>query len=209
LAITIAVSFRKKLKVWGTALMAVGVGAGLVLANFTHGRQISAEGGADRLELWSEGLELLKHSKFLGIGYHNFVDEVGLTAHNSFVLVASESGIIGLILFVATIVISYTQLARIRKFVTGRLAAPAILREAKAYELALTGYLGTSWFLSRAYHPMPFLLFGLIAAFTSECTSDEPKAELLPPAGIWVRNSVILAIAILLLVYVMVHLRPS
>ena len=41
----------------------------LLALNFTAGRQISLAGGADRLDLWSEGLTLLRSSPLWGIGF--------------------------------------------------------------------------------------------------------------------------------------------
>jgi len=36
----------------------------------------------ERIQLWSEGLALFRRAPFFGIGYGNFVEEVGKVAHN-------------------------------------------------------------------------------------------------------------------------------
>ena len=42
--------------------------------NFTGGRDISEESGADRTALWGEGLEIFKAHPLFGVGFGNMVD---------------------------------------------------------------------------------------------------------------------------------------
>ena len=176
---------------------------------FAGGREISVSSGADRLEIWSEGLYLFKHSYGLGIGYHNFADEVGLTAHNSFLLVATETGILGLTLLMALFVICFTQLNRIVHPADGSAPDPVFAHEARSLEAALAGYVATSWFLSRVYHPIPYLLVGLVATLAFQVAERSPDAPLLPSWLVVVRNSVILAPACLAVIYILVRLRAA
>jgi O-antigen ligase len=216
LAVTLAVALRRKLKLWGSAVFAVLFAGGLFAARFTGGREISMESGADRLSLWSEGLNLLKGSHFLGIGYRNFADEIGMTAHNSILLVATETGLLGLLLFLAVISISFLQLRNLYSMV--KLSAPQhglaervvdgeVLRELRACELALTAFLASSWFLSRAYHPLPYLLVGLTAALVAEQGDLHPDWELSPRWTTWLWTSVAASVGAIALVYLMVRLR--
>ena len=95
------------------ALVLSGVlGLGLMALDFTGGRAIDASAGADRLELWAEGLEAFKHSPIFGLGFGN-IDLSGHTAHNSFVLPLVELGIIGATLFVALLVTTTMDLNRL------------------------------------------------------------------------------------------------
>jgi len=206
---TIIVVLRHRLKLWGSVLVGMLAAAGLVVMRFAGGREISMSSGADRLELWAEGLYRFRHSFGLGIGYHNYTDEVGMTAHNSILLVGVETGILGLTLFIAAFVICFTQLNRIVQPIDGAAPDPVFAHEARSLEAAFAAYLGTSWFLSRAYNPMPYLLVGLVAALAYQVAERSPARPLLPSWPIVARNSLILAPASLALIYILVHLRAA
>lgn len=92
--------------------LSVILGLGLMAVNFTGGRAIDPSAGAERLELWAEGLEAFKHSPIFGIGFGN-IDLSGYTAHNSFVLPLVELGIIGATVFVALLVTTMLDLNRL------------------------------------------------------------------------------------------------
>jgi hypothetical protein len=207
MVLMIMVVFRRRLKLWGTVLAGILSAVALVVMRFAGGREISVSSGVDRLDLWAEGLVLFKQSFGFGIGIHNFADEVGKTAHNSLLLVAVETGIIGLILFIAVFVISFAQLKRTVQPIDGSAPDPVLAHEARCYEAALVAFLGTAWFLSRAYNPIPYILVGLVATLTAQVADRAPDAPLLPPWPIIVRNSVILAPVCLAVIYLMVHLR--
>jgi hypothetical protein len=207
--VTLVFILRRRLKFWGATLIGILAAAGLVAMRFTGGRQISVSSGADRLELWSDGLYLLKHSRGLGIGFHNFVEEVGHTAHNSVLLVATETGILGLTLFMALFVICFTQLNRIVRPVDGSAPDLVFAHEARSLEAALAAYLATSWFLSRVYHPIPYLLIGMVATLAYQVAERFPNSSLLPSWPVVVRNSFVLGVACLAAIYILVRLRPA
>ena len=207
IVVTMMVVLRRRLKLWGAALAGMLIAAGLLIMKFAGGRQISVSSGADRLELWSEGLYLFKRSFGLGIGIHNYVDQVGQTAHNSILLVAVESGFIGLTLFLTVFVICFTQLQRIIRPVDGSEPDAVLAHEARSFEAALTAYLATSWFLSRAYNPVPYLLVGLVAALAFQAAERSPGVPLLPRWPIVVRNSLVLGPICLACIYILVRLR--
>lgn len=89
------------------------LGLGLMAIDFTGGRAIDPSAGADRLELWSEGLEMFKHSPIFGVGFGNFTDLAPNTAHNSFILPLAELGIIGATIFVTVLVTTTLDLNRL------------------------------------------------------------------------------------------------
>ena len=70
------------------------------------------EGGADRLELWSSGINLIKTHPFFGVGLGNFADEVGITAHNSVVVCAAEIGLVGFYAWVLLLFSTFRSGAR-------------------------------------------------------------------------------------------------
>ena len=86
---------------------------GMLALDFTGGRGISATDGADRLEAWANGLEMFKSAPLFGIGFNNFADLNGITAHNSFVLCLAELGLLGSTVWMALLVTTTTTLNRI------------------------------------------------------------------------------------------------
>jgi O-antigen ligase len=207
IAAAIAASLRRKLKLWGSVLVAVLVMGGLLAVNFTGGREVSVEGGMDRLDIWSDGLGLLKQSYFMGVTYGQFGEQVGITAHNSVLLVAAELGLLGLILFIALWVLSFTQVSRIRMAASGGTPDVVTLRASRAFELALVAFVTTSWFLSRAFTAAPFLLLGLVAGFVAEQGERSDELELTPRWPVWLRTSTLISMAALGVIYAMVRFR--
>jgi O-antigen ligase len=78
------------------------VGGGLVFlalsaAGFSGGRDVSASAGEDRISLWSQGLGIVRSHPIFGVGFNRFQEytDVGLTAHNTFVVCVGEVGLVG------------------------------------------------------------------------------------------------------------------
>lgn len=74
-----------------------GVTASGRLATFSA-QEASAQG---RVEAWSAGLQMLKAHPVLGVGFNNFTEYHQLVAHNSFIHVLAELGLVGGYAFVA------------------------------------------------------------------------------------------------------------
>ncbi len=209
LAVMIAVAFRRKLR-WLGSLAVAGVAAlGLLAQKFTGGREInlSEAGGGDRLDIWSEGLGLLKSSPLLGKGFGGFSDAVETTAHNSFLLVAVELGLPGLVLWVAIFVISFYQIQRIVQPADGAEPDPVLSQQAVCLEVALTAFLATSWFLSRAYQPVSFLLVGLLGGLAYQETLRRPGAVLMLSWRTCLIRSLAISAVALLMIYGVIRLR--
>jgi hypothetical protein len=90
--------------------------AGMKVFGFTGGRDVSAEAGSGRLDLWGAGLHMFRSSPLWGVGYGRFEDFAPLTAHNSFVLCLAEVGLIGYFCWLASLVISFLQLNSLAPF---------------------------------------------------------------------------------------------
>ena len=90
------VSMRRRIGTVPSMLLAIGLYVGATALNFTGGRDVSVSAGSDRTALWGTGLELLKSHPLFGVGFANFADYAGLTAHNSLVVCAAELGMFGL-----------------------------------------------------------------------------------------------------------------
>ncbi len=207
LGLMLLVAARRRLHWFGGALLGTTlVGILLFAGRFTAGREVSLQGGVDRLALWSEGLQIVKHSPLWGSGYRTFSDSVGKTAHNSMLLVGAELGVLGLTLWLSAFVVSFIQLKRIIDPPDGSPPDAELRTHARALELALTAYLGTCWFLSRVYTPLPFFLVGLVAALATEQVRLRPGLTLLPPITYWLPLSFILGVSAIGIIYVMIRL---
>ena len=171
-------------------LPALGIAVGLFVAamalHFTGGRDISAGSGADRTELWSSGLQLLKSSPVFGVGMGSMPDftDSHHTAHNSMVVCAAELGMFGLFfwaLFLFSTVRDALVLASPKKVTESEQAldeaeerfpfaktaivpidAAEFNRLGRLMLFSLTGFLVTGWFLSRAFVMTLFLLGGMV-----------------------------------------------
>jgi len=206
LAAVLALAMRDRLKTFGAAVVTVVAVGGLVVFGFTGGRSLSFRAGVDRLQIWSDGLQWLKSSPLWGIGYRYFTDHSEHTAHNSFLLVATELGLPGYIIWLSLFVVCLLQLQAILKGGRAAGADPEILRHAWGIRLSLYAYLVTAWFLSRAYLPTPYLALGMATALT-EMEMERRKANLLTSNRFWPVLTMAAGIGLILLVYILVRLR--
>jgi O-antigen ligase len=191
-----------KLRATGAVMATVVGGLVLIAANAYKSRAISLSGGMDRLAIWSDGLAYFKSSPLYGIGPRNFGAQFGATAHNSFLLVAAELGIVGYFLWMSMQVVTLMQLSRISA--PGAKFDPQLGRWAKALKISLGGYMFTSFFLSRAYELPLYLLLGMCGGVIIAAGGDEA----VPLRGsFWAAWSLIACVGILALIYVMLRLR--
>jgi putative inorganic carbon (HCO3(-)) transporter len=118
LAVLTLMAARERLGATTSAVLTGGLVFAMLALDFTGGRGISASEGADRLEAWASGLEMFKSAPIFGVGFSNFADLNGITAHNSFVLCLAELGLLGSIIWVALLVtttMSLNSIARSHK----------------------------------------------------------------------------------------------
>jgi len=176
------VATRRRIGTLPALLLAAGLFVAASALNFTGGREISADAGANRTGLWGEGLQMLKSNPLFGVGFHAFADHAGLTAHNSIVVCAAELGLFGLYfwsLFLfptirdALAIASPTKVNELEPIAaekgpfshsTGRIEPVdkmTVNRLGRSVLLSLTGFLVAGLFLSRAYVMTLFLLGGM------------------------------------------------
>lgn len=142
------------------------------------------EGGASvdgsisaRLQTLKFGIEIFAENPVLGVGVSCFSiaegakhGKIGMwsAAHNSFVQVAAETGVIGLIAFVG----SLASLLKGLKKVSGRIELTA-----KAVTASAVGFIVSGTFLSQAYSWYFFYLVGLAAATISCAETSTSEAQ--------------------------------
>jgi hypothetical protein len=179
------VAARRRIGTLPSLLLAVGLFVGATALHYTGGREISADAGQDRLDLWGQGLDLLRSHPLFGVGLNQMLDVVGQTAHNSIVVCAAELGTFGLYfwaLFLFPTMRDILTIASPAKVSEGEPIVPEnapfpqlmgkmeemeeidkteINRLGRLLLLSLTGFLVTAWFLSRAFVVTLFLLGGI------------------------------------------------
>ncbi|MEY4764750.1 MAG: hypothetical protein RI907_1423 [Pseudomonadota bacterium] len=141
----------------------LGGGAlGALALNFTGGRGFSAkeESAAGRIEAWFEGFQMLKSHPLFGVGYGQFTEHHWLTAHNSFVLCFAELGLVGYFFWMALVVSAFQAVFSVAKH------APAgpDRQAAVVFRSSIVGFFVCTYFLSRTYQPVLFVLLALCVA---------------------------------------------
>ena len=227
LAMTV-VSLRRRIGTTPAVILACVIFAAAMSMNFTGGRQISTEAGADRTTLWSEGLTLLKTHPLFGVGSSNMSSytDSGLTAHNSVVVCAAELGMFGLFfwsMFLYSSVKDALTIAAPERVIQLEDSIPepvlpgapfphtvAVIDKAEINRigrlliLSLTGFMVTGWFLSRALILTLFLLGGMVEVvyeLALQRKMIEPRMRM--PRVL--RGSGVLAASLVLLMYIMLR----
>jgi hypothetical protein len=117
-----------------------------------------------RIQLWGEGLQLLRTSPVFGIGMNRYGEELGLVAHNSFVHCYVELGLLGGTLFTGAFFVAAGSLHRLRPHSDG-IPDPE-MRRLRPYLLAIVVAYATGLLvLSRAYVVPTYLILGLAAIY--------------------------------------------
>ena len=222
----VVVAARRRI---GTVPALVLVGALFVASmalHFTGGRDISADAGEDRTALWGESMQLLKSHPLFGVGFGNLPDYLGHTAHNTVMVCAAELGLFGLYfwsLFLFPTVRDALAIASPEKVSEGDAIVPdeapfpEVSRKIEALDKAeinrlgqlmvvsFTGFLVAGWFLSRAFVTTLFLLGGMTEVIFEMALRRGMISARLPFARV-LRNSGVLAISLLLMMYIMLRI---
>jgi putative inorganic carbon (HCO3(-)) transporter len=202
LAVLIGLLLVRRLKTTGAVITTALGGLALLAVNAYKTRTISMQGGLDRLAIWSDGLSYFKQSPIWGIGARSFASTNGMTAHNSYLLVAAELGIVGLFIWMSIIVVTIFQLGQVPAIV-GK-TNPQLARWAVGLRISLGGYLFTSFFLSRAYELPLYMSLGMCGGVIVAAGGDDAA----PLRGtLWPAWSFLFCGGVLCLIYVMLRLR--
>ena len=145
--------------------------------------------GGGRMNIWRRGLGYMFHNPITGVGARAFPiaegtvsefaarQEYGIgwkwsAAHNSFVQIGAELGILGLAAFTAAIGLALRTLSRIAR----RAPDPGVVSLARALSAALIGYVAAGFFLSQAYGAFLYLILAFVIglAVTSRADNSAP-----------------------------------
>lgn len=135
-----------------------GPGSGIAEAGLSG--QLEASG---RIDVWLDGLDLFASSPVFGIGFGRFADEspTGLLAHNWYISVLAEGGIVGFVLwflFIGAILLALRRTSHAARTV--------------GYSVMAT-WLVASLFLEvpQEWRPTGLVVFSVAAALTADWTS--------------------------------------
>ena len=112
-----------------------------------------------------------------------------LEPHNSAVLVASETGLLGLLLWGALIAMAFRKLTAVERMHLGDgPQEEALKRMALGLKVALAGFLVTAMFGNQGYNPLLFLFLGVPHAIEAvardyECADATEEAAAPECAG--------------------------
>lgn len=134
-------------------------------------------GISPRVDLWTRGLALLLRNPLTGVGVGMYETATGfsygrrggwVTAHNSFLQVATELGIIGLALFLTLLAVSIGNARRVVRAAREDPRLHDLAWIASAVEISLYVFMVVGFALSQAYAAMLYFLVGLAAALRVE-----------------------------------------
>ncbi|NQU10572.1 O-antigen ligase family protein [bacterium] len=201
-----AIARAKGMRRWLIAV--VGVVAVLVLApvRVTRGMGIDMS----RIYLWGEGLAMWKGSPIFGVGYGYFgaYSSEEKAAHNSYVQVLGELGLLGYIPFILLIYLTMMHLRRAINL--GNLIPKRERTYLTGLFSALAGYLTAIYFISRQYNHVLYAMLGLaLCQVMIVCREEELYQRVL---GAWrrdLRNGIVFALASVAVLYFSIRLGSA
>ena len=163
---------RKGLLIAG-AMGAAGMTVLLMLPTRMQELDAGESSAYGRIETWYDGIQMFIEHPLLGVGVGNFTEHTWLTAHNSFVLVLAETGIVGYTLWLAMVVYCFLM-----PIMVLRLPADAGSEEyqplwtqerrvAMTLLISQVGFYACAFFLSRSYVILLYILLGLVTGWYS------------------------------------------
>ena len=202
-------SFKNR-KQMGTLLVILGAGGVFALTATSRirdrfigvlnlGQDYNFTSRDGRIQVWQRGIRYMVTNPVLGVGISNFPIAEGdisgkvnegfgikySAAHNSFIEIGAELGVLGLVAFIGMLWTSYTGCRQLRRLpggrVPGELGALAV-----ATEGALLAFVVTGSFLSFAYQMVTYFLLAVavgIRLATPALVNSAAAPSAAPAAG--------------------------
>lgn len=132
------------------------------------GRILNIDAGEEsahgRIDAWYQGIQMLIHSPVWGVGPGMFTEYNYLTAHNSFVLCFSETGLLGYTFWFSMISFAFLGLIKATEF---EQSGEEVITFTDSFYLtiSLIGFLIASFFLSRTYTIVLYIILGIISSY--------------------------------------------
>jgi hypothetical protein len=172
---------------------------------------LGGRGGAEadesaqlRIEAWRAGYDMLLGNPVLGVGTRMFGEHHEITAHNSYILSAAETGLVGFVLWSIVVYLSVKiPVQGLRRF--SNVPGAEVARDwAMALLAAIGGMLLGVFFLSMTYHYVLWIYMGLCGAYYSAAKAHDPDFEI--RFG-FADLMIVIGADVLLLVFLRIYLR--
>lgn len=162
---------------WWSIVAGALVTLPIVLLSWRSGADAESS-SAERAEILSEGLQMLKAHPLLGIGVGQFASEnpMNMAAHNSYLLIATEVGIPGFLIWCGLVWMTMKIPVSIARNPPPGLD-PALLRFAETLAASIIGLHVGVFFLSFVYKHIFFVWLGLSGALYGAVRQDHPEFE--------------------------------
>ncbi len=140
----------------------------------------SSDTSQGRIQIWAEGLALLRQSPLFGIGLDEYAEKLGHVAHNSFVQTYVELGFFGGTLFAGAFYTSILGISRLVRH-SGKLREPEVERLGP-YLVAIIGSFCVGLFsLTRTEAVPTYLVLGIATVYlqiaSTQCSSPPLKLD--------------------------------
>ncbi|TWT17244.1 O-antigen ligase family protein [Luteimonas marina] len=161
---------KRGLLIAGT-LGAVGMTVLMMLPTRMQELDAGESSAYGRIETWYDGIQMFLGYPIFGVGVNNFTEHTYLTAHNSFVLVLAETGIIGYTVWLPMVVYCFMMpimVLRLPENLDDAEHQPlwtAERRMAMTLLIAQVGFFACAFFLSRSYVILLYILLGLVTGW--------------------------------------------
>jgi hypothetical protein len=173
--VVLGLYFIKRMGAWGVVAGCL-IGPPMILLGGRSGAD-AEESAGERVELIREAFEMLKRTRGIGVGAGEFVNEsfLGLTAHNSYLLAAAETGILGMCLFGLLLYASIKVPLAI--WFGDYEVDDTVARFAPALFVIQCGALAGMFFLSWAYKDVLYVLLGASAALHQAARAQDERVS--------------------------------
>lgn len=200
--VVLGVALLRRAGMWGVVL-----GCILLPPVLMFGGRDGADADAssqERLDLIADAFSMIRQSRGIGVGMGQFAPEstTGLTAHNSYLLAASETGLVGISLF--TLMLYAGIKVPLCLWFGEHELSPKLRGLSPAIAIALGGACVGIFFLSWTYKEVLYVLLGLSAALYQAARAENPRVHV----GLGAREvAIVVGFALALLPFVYAAVR--
>ena len=124
----------------------------------------SDESVQGRFDAWQYALDKFPERPIMGGGFLVFDDEHKTSSHNSYVQALGEHGAVGLVLYVALLIVAALTSISIRKRTAGNPALRWANQLAFLIQVSMVGYAVGSFSITAAFFPVFYAILGVLAS---------------------------------------------
>lgn len=205
-AVVLGIYFVRRYGVTRGAIVGAIMAAPVVLLGGRSGEEADSS-AEERAGALFKGVDLVREYPLFGVGRGLFGDHYFITAHNSYLLTASELGLPGMLLWSLVMYVTL-KIPFVLAFRTPLGTDPRIKEFATAVFVSLCAFMVGIAFLSFAYHGLLWIYIGLVGALYGVAKEQNPAFEvkLVRKEVGWVAGADAVILAFL---FVFSRLRPG